>query len=169
MMKRSSEAKSQALTGINEGENRDQEEKTARGSRNRRAAKGCLTVVAVLNILFSALAAVGEDKAADRPVEELQGNFRSGVTRVKLSGHATNFRIDVHTDFYPDRDVADVALGMALIAVQSRAILDAYPSATIRAYVWPKSEEFYMTRASASYTDGELDAPIDSYVNAVIQ
>ena len=46
---------------------------------------------------------------------------------------------------------------MALIAVQSSTILDAYPSATIDAYVWPQNEASYMTRAMASYTHGAIN------------
>jgi hypothetical protein len=100
---------------------------------------------------------------------DMQANFESAVTRVEISGHQGRVKVDVYTNFYPDRDVADVSRGMALIAVQSSTIRDAYPSAAIDAYVWPKSEAFYMARASASYTNGVLDAPFDSYVNSVLQ
>ena len=98
-----------------------------------------------------------------------QANFESSVTRVEISGHPGRVRVDVYTNFYPDRDVADVSRGMALIGVQSSTILDAYPSATIDAYVWPQNEEFYISRATASYTNGAINGRIDSYVNSVIQ
>lgn len=169
----------QVLKELNERQKREEERREAMIESNRRGLKGCLMVFAGLCVLFPATCVVllSGDETHYPPLEvdtsavlaEMQGAFESDVTRVELSGHPGQIKIDVYTDFYPDRDVAQRARGMALIAVQSREILSAYPSTEISAYVWPKSEAFYMARASASYTDGVLDGRFDSYVNSVMQ
>jgi len=100
---------------------------------------------------------------------EMQGNFGTDVTGVRVSGSSDDVRIDVYTTYNADRDVAEAAGGMARIAAQSSAVLNKYPSTTIEAYVWPASKEFYMTRATAKYADGKLEAPIDVFVNDVLK
>jgi len=100
---------------------------------------------------------------------EMQGNFGTDVTGVKVSGSSSDVRIDVYTIYHADRDVADAAGGMARMAAQSSAVLDKYPSATIEAYVWPAGKEFYMTRATAKYADGKLETPMDVFVNDVLK
>lgn len=167
------------LKEINERQRREGEDKAARIQGNRRAAKGCLIGLTAIVAVFVAtcVAILGGDEPEGSPLvidegavlAEMQGSFEAGITRVAVSGRASRIRVDVYTNFYPDRDVADVARGMALIAAQCGEILDAYPSTSIDAYVWPQGEEFYIARASASYVDGALSAPIDSYVNSIIQ
>ncbi|GEM_PF-5539472 len=178
-MSDTSDEELEVLKEINERQKREEDEKAAKIASNRRAAKGCLIGFAAMCALFAAtcVAILGGDTPEDPPLTidesavlaEMQGAFESNITRVKVSGRASRVRVDVYTDFYPDRDVAEVARGMALIAAQSSAVLRAYPSTSIDAYVWPRGEGFYMTRASAFYVNGALDAPIDSYVNDVIQ
>jgi hypothetical protein len=116
----------------------------------------------------------GKLEVSDAAVlEEMQGafgpEFGDPVTAVKVSGNSDNVRIDVYTNYYADRDVADPAVGMARIAAQSSSVLSKYPSTTIDAYVWPKGKEFYMTRATASYADGVIDAPMDNYMNDALK
>ena len=101
-------------------------------------------------------------------LEEMQTNFGRDVAGVKVSGSASDVRIDVYTTYHADSDVTKAATGMAKIAAQSTSVLEKHPSVTIDAYVWPKGEEFYMTRASASYTEGKMTAPMDSYTNSVM-
>jgi hypothetical protein len=175
-MSDTSDEELEVLKEINERQKREEDEKAARIASNRRAAKGCLIGFAAICALFAAtcVAILGGDEPEYPPLAidetavlaEMQGAFESNITRVQVSGRPSNIRVDVYTDFYPDRDVAEVARGMALIAAQSSAVLEAYPSTSIDAYVWPRGEGFYMTRASASYTDGVLDGPIESYTNS---
>lgn len=102
-------------------------------------------------------------------LQDMRVNFGADVTAVEVKGSPEAVRIDVYTNYYADPDVADIAGGMARIAAQSSSVLSKYPSTTIEAYVWPKGKEFYMTRVSASYTDGKLDAPMDIFVNDVLK
>lgn len=169
----------EVLKEINERQKREAEEKAAWIQANRRGAKGCLIGCTAIVAVFAAtcVAILGGEESEGPPLAidesavlaEMQGNFETGITRVAVSGRASRIRVDIYTNFYPDRDAADVARGMALIAAQSGAILDSYPSTSVDAYVWPRGEEFFMTRASASYSDGSLKGPIDSYVNDVVR
>jgi hypothetical protein len=78
--------------------------------------------------------------------------------------------IDVYTDYYPDPDVAVPASGMARIAAQSATVLATYPSTTITAKVYSQGDtSFYITRATATYKDGTLSAPMDVFVNDVLK
>lgn len=174
-----SEEELQVLRELNERQRREEEKKAARLAEARRVAKGCLIGFAIMGFLFLAtcVAILGGDAPEDPPLaideravlEEMRGHFESGIARVQVAGRATSIRIDVFTDLYPDRDVAEIAQGIALIAAQSNTLLQAYPTTTIESRVWPRNEEFYMTRASASYTNGTLDGPIDSYTNSVLR
>jgi len=178
-MSDTSDEELEVLKEINERQQREEDEKAAKIASNRRTAKGCLIGFAAICAVFAVtcVAILGGDEPEYPPLAidesavlaEMQGNFEAGVTRVAVSGRASRIRVDVYTNFYPDRDVAEVARGMALIAAQSGAILDAYPSASVDAYVWPRGEAFYVTRASASYTNGTLSAPIEPWVSDVIQ
>jgi hypothetical protein len=100
---------------------------------------------------------------------EMRVSFGTDVTAAEVKGSPQAVRIDVYTDYFPDSDVAQIASGMARIAAQSSSVVSKYPTTRIDAYVWPKAKDFYMTRTSASYTDGKLDAPMDNYLNAALQ
>lgn len=103
-------------------------------------------------------------------LEEMQVNFGKDVTAVAIDDNGKGFvRIDVYTNYFPDKDVAQTASGMAGIAAQIDSVISAYPSVSVSAYVWPKNKEFYITRASASYKDGKLEKPMDTFVNDVLQ
>ncbi len=102
-------------------------------------------------------------------LQEMQINFGKDVTAVTVKESSGDVSIDVYTTYYPDSDVAGVAGGMSRIAAQSSSVLSKYPSTTITAYVWPSSKDFFMTRTTASYTDGKLDSPMDNYVNDALK
>lgn len=102
-------------------------------------------------------------------LEEMRINFGKDVTAVTVKESSGDVSIDVYTTYYPDSDVAGIAGGMSRIAAQSSEVLSKYPSTTITAYVWPSGKEFYMTRTTASYTDGKLDSPMDNYVNDALK
>jgi hypothetical protein len=128
--------------------------------------------IALVLVLAAALAlsACGSAKVSESALlSEMQANFGADVTSVKVSGSSGNVRLDVYTSYYADPDVAETARGMAAIAAQSQTVLDQYPSTTIEAYVWPSGKEFYMTRVTAVYEDGKLAAPMDVFVNDVLQ
>lgn len=179
MSEGSDEEELEVLKEINERQKREEKEKAARIQGNRRAAKGCLIGFTAICALFAAtcVAILSGDAPQHPPLAidesavlaEMQGTFESHISRVEVSGSPSSIRVDVYTDFYPDRDVAQPARGMALIAAQAGAILDVYPSASVDAHVWPRGKEFYITRASASYTNGTLNAPIESWVSDVIR
>lgn len=109
------------------------------------------------------------DKVRPAVLKEMRINFGKDVTAVKVEGSPETVQIQVYTTYNADPDVAGIAKGMAMFAAQSSPVLWKYPSTTIEAYVWPKGKEFYMTRATASYTDGKLDSPIHTFVNDVLQ
>ena len=102
-------------------------------------------------------------------LEEMRINFGKDVTAVTVKESSGDVSIDVYTTYYPDADVAGIAGGMSRIAAQSSEVLSKYPSTTITAYVWPSGKDFFMTRTTASYTDGKLDSPMDNYVNDALK
>lgn len=164
---------------IDDRKGKEGEDKEERVTSRHRAAKGCLIGFVSICVLFAATCvAVLDSGQADREplsidqdavLAEMKGAFESGITRVEVSGSSNSIRVDVHTNLSPNQDIADVALGMSLIAVQSNEIVTTYPSSSITAYVWPHWEEFYLTRASASYTGGKLNGAINSYTNSALR
>jgi len=136
-------------------------------SRYRRVS--VIVVVALLLLAGVASSCGGLDVSSAAVLEELRVNFGTDVTAVEVGGSPGDVRIDVYTDYYPDSDMAAPARAMASIAAQSGAVIDKHPSTTITAYVWPKGKEFYVSRATATYQDGRMTAPMDIYVNSVLE
>ena len=98
----------------------------------------------------------------------MKAAFGADVTAVHVADSGS-VRIDVFTTYALDPDGAEAAGVVAREAARSSVVLAANPSTRIEAFVWPTGKEFYMTRASASYTDGKLDAPMDVFTNAGLQ
>jgi hypothetical protein len=48
-------------------------------------------------------------------------------------------------------------------------VTGAYSHVKVSGYVWPATKEFYITRATASWTDGHIDEPMNVYVNDVLK
>jgi len=116
-------------------------------------------------------ASVSDSKIDEAAVlEEMRLYFGVDVSGIAVDDKgAGRVRIDVYTTYYPDRDAAGPASGMAKIAAQSSIVQDVYPVVEIEAYVWPRGREFYMTRAAAAWTNGHIDAPMNFYMNDVLK
>lgn len=103
-------------------------------------------------------------------LEYLQAHFPGDVVAVELEQEAgPKLTVNVYTTYYPDPDIRDAAGGIARVAAQAQPILDEYSSVEVVALVWPEDKSFYITRASASYTNGKLDAPMDFFENDVLK
>lgn len=92
-------------------------------------------------------------------LEELQVNFNSDVTSVKVNDNGKgDVRIDVYTSFLPDKQVSQYAQGLAFIAADGLyAVNKLCPNeCTVNSFVWPKNREFFLTHATATFDNGTL-------------
>lgn len=128
-------------------------------------------IVAVALLLLAGVASScgSLDVSSAAVLEEMRAYFGADVTGAEVKGSPGDVRIDVYTAYYPDSDMAAPARNMAAIAAQLGAVTNKYPSTTITAYVWPKGKEFYVSRATATYEDGRMTAPMDIYVNSGLE
>lgn len=169
-----------------------------RSKRERRYVRGSLVALLTLTVAAAMIACGGDapksdtgsttpeaakttEAATPKPtpkvisesalLKELRLTWGKDITRVEVSGTPDDVRLDVYTTYYPDSDVWQRAQGIAGIAAMTDLVLDKYPTTTITAYVWPKGDDpdWYMTRAIASYTDGQLDEPISKWVNPALE
>ena len=95
----------QVLKELNERQKREEEKREAMTASNRRGLKGCLMVFAALCVLFAAtcVGLLSGDETHYPPLEidnsavlaDMQANFESSVSRVKISGHPGRVRVDV--------------------------------------------------------------------------
>lgn len=110
-------------------------------------------------------------RASDSAVsEQLVGVFGGAVTsaRVRASGE-DQVRVDVETTCAWTRDSTGAAKDIAVAAASSPVVLDAYPVATVSAYVWPLGGDRYMVRATGEWNRGQLQGPMDVYVDEALR
>jgi hypothetical protein len=103
-------------------------------------------------------------------LDQLSASFGAAVIEVtsKASGGSV-VRVDVHTQLEASSSNAEEALTLAKAAAASSVVLDAYPTARVSVYVWPRDRKVYMARATATWAEGSLTVPMSTYVDAALR